>query len=117
MRGDAKALIENIIACEKAGKFKGRATLYNFIADTIRSLKLRKDERGAHSRANRWHESSLRVFAALKEMGGPKVLRFLHETLEAPADSTVRSHLRRQKIDYQPGIQRGHFEAVGQVCK
>jgi hypothetical protein len=115
VRGDAKVLIENIIACEKAGKFKGRATLYNFIADLVRSLKLRKDERGTHSRAMRFHESSKRVFAALKEMGGPKVLRFLHETLEAPAESTVRAQIRRDKIDYAPGVQRGHFEAIGKV--
>ena len=94
MRGDAKLLIENIIACEKAGKFKQRATLYNFISDMVRSLKNRTDERGAHSRANRWHESSKRVFGALQEMGGPKVLRFLHETLEAPHEGTVRRHAR-----------------------
>ena len=115
VRGDAKVLIENIIACEKSGKFKQRATLYNFISDMVRSLKNRTDERGAHSRANRWHESSKRVFGALQEMGGPKVLRFLHETLEAPADSTVRAHLRQSKINYEPGVKRSHFAAVGEV--
>lgn len=115
VRGDAKVLIENIIACEKAGKFKERATLYNFISNLVKSLKMREGARGTHSRAMRWHESSKRVFAALKEMGGPKVLRFLHETLESPAESTVRAQIRHGKIDYKPGVQREHFEAIGQV--
>ena len=115
VRGDTKVLIDNIIACEKAGKFKARATLYNFIADLVRSLKLRADERGANSRANRWHESSMRVYATLKEMGGPKVIRFLHETLESPSESTVRGQLRRDKINYEPGVKRDHFAAIGEV--
>ena len=115
MRGDAKVLIENIIACEKAGKFKERATLYNFISNLVKSLKLRDDAHGTRSRAMRWDESSKRIYATLKEMGGPKVLRFLHETLEAPAESTVRAQIRRDKIDYEPGVKRGHFEAIGKV--
>ena len=55
VRGDTKSLIDNIIACEKAGKFKERTTLFAFISDLVRSLKLRKGARGRHSNNNRWH--------------------------------------------------------------
>ena len=76
---------------------------------------MREGARGTHSRAMRWDASTKRVYATLKEMGGSKVLRFLHETLESPAESTVRAEIRRDKIDYEPGVKRSHFEAIGQV--
>ena len=61
---------------------------------TIRGRgRLRKDDRGTHSRNMRWHETSKRIFSVLLKQGGPKTWRFLHETLEAPAESTVRAEL------------------------
>ena len=79
------------------------------------ALRLREGDRGKHSRGMRWHATSKRIFAVLLKQGGPKTWRFLHETLESPAESTVRAQIRHDKIDYKPGVQREHFEAIGQV--
>ena len=63
----------------------------------------------------RWHETSKRIFAVLLKQGGPKTWRFLHETLEAPAQSTVRALFRKDKVHYEAGVSDGVFEAVGRV--
>ena len=39
LRGDTKALIEDIIAIERAGKFKQRQTLFHFLRDLVHSLR------------------------------------------------------------------------------
>jgi hypothetical protein len=63
----------------------------------------------------RWHETSKRIFAVLLKQGGPKTWRFLHETLEAPAESTVRAKFRKDKVHYEAGVSDSVFEAVGLV--
>jgi hypothetical protein len=39
LRGNTKALIEDIIAIERAGKFKQRQTLFHFLRDLVHSLR------------------------------------------------------------------------------
>jgi hypothetical protein len=39
VRGDTKALVDDIIAIERAGKFKQRQTLFNFLRDLVHSLR------------------------------------------------------------------------------
>ena len=63
----------------------------------------------------RWHESSKAIFAVLLKQGGPKTWRFLHETLEAPAESTVRALFRKDKVHYETGVSDRLFEAVGKL--
>jgi hypothetical protein len=63
----------------------------------------------------RWHDTSKRIFAVLLKQGGPKTWRFLHETLEAPAESTVRAQFRKDKVHYEPGVSDAVFEAIGKV--
>ncbi len=50
LRGDTKALIEDIIAIERADKFKQRQTLFHFLRDLVHSL--------------RWHDVIARQTAA-----------------------------------------------------
>ena len=63
----------------------------------------------------RWHTTSKRIFAVLLKQGGPKTWRFLHETLEAPAESTVRAQLRQDKLHFEPGLSESIFEGVGNL--
>ena len=77
--------------------------------------RLRDGDRGKHSRNMRWHESSKAIFAVLLKQGGPKTWRFLHETLEAPAESTVRAQFRKDKVHYETGVSDRLFEAVGKL--
>ena len=51
----------------------------------------------------------------LLKQGGPKTWRFLHETLEAPAESTVRAQLRKEKVHYELGVSDRLLEAIGGV--
>ena len=115
VRGDTKALVDDIVRIEAAGKWAQRATLFNFLKDLVGSLAKREDARGVHSRGMRWHASTKRVFATLLVQGGPKVLRFMHETLETPALSTVRKALRETKLHYKPGVSEELGAAIGEI--
>ena len=84
-RGDAKAIIEDVIECERSGKFRQKQALLRFVKDIIHSLRLSTVER--QSRGMRWHKSSKRIFAVLRKFGGARTHRFLHETLQAPDTS------------------------------
>ena len=52
----------------------------------LHALKLRDGPDGKRSRNMRWHASSKRIFAVLRKYGGPKTVRFMHETLETADD-------------------------------
>ena len=114
-RGDVKALISDVISIERAGKWKERPALFEFIRDLVRSYKLRDGAEGKHSKGMRWHTASKRIFCVLRKYGGPRTLRFLHETLETPAESTVKREWRKDKVHFCPGAQPSIFEAVGKV--
>ena len=88
-RGDVKALISDVVAIERDGKWEQRPELFQFVRDVIHAYKLRDGAEGKHSKGMRWHTASKRIFCVLRKYGGPRTQRFLHETLEAPADSTA----------------------------
>eukprot|EP00966_Prymnesium_polylepis_P095617 2215274-Prymnesium_polylepis.1 len=69
VRGDAKALIEDIIAVERNGKLAQRKELLNFIRDLIKSLKLGDGAHGGRRSKNmRWHESTKRIFDVILKL-------------------------------------------------
>ena len=117
VEGDAKAMINDIIAIERAGKFEQRATLMHFVRDMLHSLKLRDGAHGKRSRNMRWHTSSKRIFAVLRKFGGPKTTRFIHETLESAADSTIAAEWRRTKMYFDPGELEAVAARVGEVYR
>jgi hypothetical protein len=112
---DAKAMINDIITIERAGKFEQRATLMHFVRDMLHSLKLRDGAHGKRSRNMRWHTSSKRIFAVLRKFGGPKTTRFIHETLESAADSTILAEWKRTKMYFDPGELEAVATRVGEV--
>ena len=115
VEGDAKAMIHDIIAIERAGKFEQRATLMHFVRDMLHSLKLRDGAHGKRSRNMRWHTTSKRIFAVLRKFGGPKTTRFIHETLESAADSTILAEWKRTKMYFDPGELEAVATRVGEV--
>ena len=110
-------MINDIIAIERAGKFDQRATLMHFVRDMIHSLKLRNGAHGKRSRNMRWHTSSKRIFAVLRKFGGPKTTRFIHETLESAADSTIAAEWQRTKINFDPGELEAVAKRVGEMYR
>jgi len=114
-RGDVKAIVDDVIAIEKAGKFEQRAGLLNMVRDMLHSLRLRDGAEGTHSKGMRWHQSTKRIFAVLRKYGGAKVHRFLHETLEAPDEGTVRREWRKDRVRFKPGAHRHVFAAIGRL--
>lgn len=91
------------------GKLSQRKELLNFVRDLVKSLKLRDSARGARSKNMRWHESTKRIFDVIMKLGGPKTLRFMHETLETPHERSVQRHWQKHKLDYTLG--RGDADA------
>ena len=90
VEGDARAMIEDIIAIHRTGKFQQRVALFHFLRDLVHSLRLRDGAQGKRSKGMRWHTSTKRIFATLRTYGGPKTTRFLHETLEARRNECAR---------------------------
>ena len=103
VEGDAKGMIEDIIAIERAGKFEQRVALLHFVRDMLHALKLRDGPEGKRSRNMQWHASSKRIFAVLRKYGGPKTTRFMHETLETAVDKTILDEWRRTRMYFDPG--------------
>ena len=115
VEGDAKGMINDIIAIERSGKFEQRVALLNFVRDMLHALKLRDGAHGKRSRNMRWHTSSKRIFAVLRKYGGPKTTRFMHETLEACDDKTTRTEWRRTKMHFDPGEVEVVVKRVGEL--
>ena len=110
-RGNVKALVDDLIYCERQGKFAQRQPLFNFIRDLIHCLRLSSVQR--QSRQMRWSKSTKRIFGVLRKFGGARTHRFLHETLQAPDIRTVEREWARDKMRFTPGVHRELFEKVG----
>jgi len=110
-RGDARAIIEDVIECERSGKFKQKRALLHFVRDMLHSLRLSGVARQA--RGMRWHKSSKRIFAVLRKFGGARTQRFLHETLQAPHHRTVEREWAKDKMHFKPGANKEIFERIG----
>jgi hypothetical protein len=113
-RSDVSGMIADIISCERSGKWEERKVTFHFLRDMIHSLAL-TDEEGQRSRNMRWSETSKRIFATLKIIGGPKVNRFLRNTTEAPSDSTIARTMATTKLHMTVGIDEQTFRVVGET--
>jgi hypothetical protein len=114
-RGEIKQLIDYILRCERAGKFEERKAVFDFVSDMLRSLALTDATTGRRSKNMRWHESTLRVFAIMKILAGPKISRYVQATLEAPSASTHSRTLAQTKLHLTLGPDAGTFERVGNI--
>jgi hypothetical protein len=114
-RGEIKQLFDYILRCERAGKFEERKVLFDFISDMLRSLALTDADTGRRSNNMRWSSSTLRVFACIKLLGGPKLNRFFAATLEAPSASTISRTLAQTKLHLPVGPDAGVFKQIGEV--
>ena len=114
-RGETKQLIDYILRCERAGKFVERKAVFDFVFDMLRSLALTDSATGRRSNNMRWNESTLRVFASIKLLGGPKLNRMFAATLEAPNASTVSRTLAQTKLHLKLGPHADTFERVGKI--
>ena len=117
MRGDAKAIVQDVIALEQSGQFDERCELRSFVKDLIHSLRLRKGTRGERSRGMRWSKASRRIFAIMRKLGGPRTLRFFRATLEAASDSTVLREWSSNKVVFTPGAHDYLFDVVGKLYR
>ena len=116
-RGEIKQLFDNILRCERAGKFEERKVLFDFISDMVRSLVLTDTATGRRSRNMRWSETTLKVFASIKIVGGPRLICFFGATLEAPSAATIARMLARTKLHVPLGPDAKFFEQVGELYR
>jgi hypothetical protein len=65
----------------------------------------------------RWHESTLRVFAVLKMIGGPKVNRFMHETLESASYRTIGRTIAQTAFHMPVGLSDNLFRQLAEVLR
>jgi hypothetical protein len=116
-RGDINALVADIDKCERQGKWEQRHVLFDFLRDIIHSVALTDSESGQRSRNMRWHESTSRVFAVLKMIGGPKVNRFMHETLESASYRTIGRTIAQTAFHMPVGLSDDLFRELAQVLR
>jgi hypothetical protein len=114
VRGDVGQLLRDIRACDRDGKWGERKALFDFVRDIVHLVALTNKD-GQRSTNMRWHEQTLRVFASLKLMGGPKVNRFFAATLEAPSSETIARTLRQVKLHMPVGPSEEHFKTIGDL--
>jgi hypothetical protein len=82
-RGELKKMVDELTTAYEAGKFKEKRALWNFLKDIVHQTHLTNEE-GERSRGMRYSESTSRIYAALRKIGGPRTQRFIYDNLGGP---------------------------------
>jgi hypothetical protein len=82
-RGELKKMVDELTTAYEAGKFKEKRALWNFLKDIVHQTHL-TDEEGKRSHGMRYSESTSRIYAVLRKIGGPRTQRFIYDNLGGP---------------------------------
>ena len=115
LRGDVKALVENINSIMRNGQDQKRKALLPFVYDIVNSAAKRDAITDAGHKGIRWAETSKQLLAVLKKKGGNSQSRFVLNTLSSAADSTVMTQWNKDKVRLDLGEHLINFAQAGEI--
>ena len=115
LRGDVKALVENINSIMRNGQDQKRKALLPFVYDIVNSAAKRDAITDAGHKGIRWRETSKQLLAVLKKKGGNSQSRFVLNTLSSAADSTVMTQWNKDKVRLDLGEHLINFAQAGEI--
>ena len=115
LRGDVKALVENINSIMRNGQDQKRKALLPFVYDIVNSAAKRDAITDAGHKGIRWKETSKQLLAVLKKKGGNSQSRFVLNTLSSAADSTVMTQWNKDKVRLDLGEHLINFAQAGEI--
>jgi hypothetical protein len=115
LRGDVKALVENINSIMRNGQDEKRKALLPFVYDIVNSAAKRNVSTDAGHKGIRWKETSKQLLAVLKKKGGRSQFIFVLNTLSSAADSTVMAQWNKDKVRLDLGEHLVNFVQAGEI--
>ena len=115
LRGDVKALVENINCIMRSGQDEKRKALLPFIYDIVNSAAKRDANTDAGHKGIRWKTTSKQILAVLKKKGGKSQFIFVLNTLSSAADSTVMTQWNKDKVRLDLGEHLVNFVQAGKI--
>jgi len=115
LRGDVKALVENINSIVRNGQDEKRKALLPFVHDIVNSAAKRNVNTDAGHKGIRWKATSKQLLAVLKKKGGKSQFKFVLSTLSSAADSTVMTQWNKDKVRLDLGEHLINFVQAGEI--